>query len=53
MAQATLDMWVAYGEGLDLEEPRTPESTSPTHFREWCEDTLKPAVEAADGQSSR
>jgi uncharacterized protein YbjT (DUF2867 family) len=53
MAQATLDMWAAYGEGLDLGEPRTPESTSPTHFREWCEDTLKPAVEAANGQSSR
>jgi uncharacterized protein YbjT (DUF2867 family) len=53
MAQATLDMWVAYGEGLDLGEPRTPGSTSPTSFREWCEDTLEPAVEAADRQASR
>lgn len=53
MAQATLDMWVAYGEGLDLEEPRTPESSSPTRFREWCEDTLRAAVEAADGESLR
>jgi uncharacterized protein YbjT (DUF2867 family) len=51
MAQATLDMWVAYGEGLDLTEPRTPASSSPTHFRAWCEDTLKPAVDAAGGHS--
>lgn len=47
MAQATLDMWIAYGEGLDLEEPRTAESTTPTHFRQWCADTMKPALEAA------
>jgi uncharacterized protein YbjT (DUF2867 family) len=48
MAQATLDMWIAYGEGLDLAEPRTAVSTTPTSFRQWCEDTLKPAVETAD-----
>jgi hypothetical protein len=31
-------------EGLDNAEPRTPQSTSPTSFRKWCEDVLKPAV---------
>jgi uncharacterized protein YbjT (DUF2867 family) len=51
MAQATLDMWTAYGEGLDLAEPRTAASTTPTSFRQWCEDTLKPAIETADARA--
>ena len=46
MAQANLDMWVAYGKGLDTAEPRTPQSTTPTNFRQWCEDVLKPRVMA-------
>jgi hypothetical protein len=46
MAQATLDMWVAYDQGLDTREPRTPESTTPTSFRQWCEQVLKPRVQA-------
>ncbi|MEV6118487.1 NAD(P)H-binding protein [Streptomyces sp. NPDC052109] len=25
-------------------EPRTPEATTPTTFRQWCEEVLKPAV---------
>jgi uncharacterized protein YbjT (DUF2867 family) len=44
MAQATLDMMVAKNEGLDNAEPRTPESTTPTSFRQWCEEVLEPAV---------
>jgi len=44
MARGNLDMWVAYGHGLDTAEPRTPESTTPTTFRQWCEEVLKPAV---------
>jgi uncharacterized protein YbjT (DUF2867 family) len=44
MAQAHLDMWVAYGQGLDTAEPRTPQSTTPTSFRQWCEEVLKPRV---------
>ena len=44
MVQGYLDMWVAYGQGLDTAEPRTPESTTPTSFRQWCEEVLKPAV---------
>ena len=44
MAQGYLDMWVAYDQGLDTAEPRTPESTTPTSFRQWCEDVMRPAV---------
>jgi uncharacterized protein YbjT (DUF2867 family) len=44
MAQANLDMWVAYNHGLDTAEPRTTQSTTPTSFRQWCEDVLKPRV---------
>ncbi len=53
MAQATLDMWTAYGDGLDLAEPRTAASTTPTSFRQWCDDTLKPAIETADARASQ
>jgi uncharacterized protein YbjT (DUF2867 family) len=44
MAQGMIDMMVAKNEGLDNQEPRTPESTTPTSFRQWCEEELKPAV---------
>jgi uncharacterized protein YbjT (DUF2867 family) len=44
MAQGTLDMMVAKNEGLDNTEPRAPQSTTPTSFRQWCEEVLKPAV---------
>jgi uncharacterized protein YbjT (DUF2867 family) len=44
MAQATVDMMTAKDQGLDNAEPRTPESTTPTSFRQWCEEVLKPAV---------
>jgi uncharacterized protein YbjT (DUF2867 family) len=44
MAQANLDLWVAYNRGLDTAEPRTPQSTTPTSFRQWCEEELKPRV---------
>ena len=44
MAQATADMMVAKNEGLDNAEPRTPEPTTPTTFRQWCQEILHPAV---------
>jgi uncharacterized protein YbjT (DUF2867 family) len=44
MAQGTLEMMLAKNEGLDNAEPRTPESSTPTSFRQWCETVLKPAV---------
>ncbi len=46
MAQANLDMWEAYNQGLDTAELRTPQSTTPTSFRQWCEEELKPRVKA-------
>src|SRR5882762_4658714 len=46
MAQSTLDLWVAYGQGLDTAEPRPPQSPPPPSFRQWCEDVLKPRVMA-------
>ena len=44
MAQGMTDMAWAKNEGLDNAVPRTPENSTPTSFREWCEDVLKPAV---------
>ena len=44
MAQAMIDMLVAKDRGLDNAEPRTPEATTPTSFRQWCEEVLRPAV---------
>ncbi|HTK06371.1 MAG TPA: NAD(P)H-binding protein [Ktedonobacteraceae bacterium] len=44
MTQGMLDMMMAKNEGIDKAEPRTPESTTPTSFRQWCEEVLKPAV---------
>jgi len=43
-AQAFLDMQAAKDNGLDLSEPRTPDNTTPTSFREWCSTVLKPAL---------
>jgi uncharacterized protein YbjT (DUF2867 family) len=44
MAQGMLDMAVAKNDGLDNAEPRTPASTTPTTFRQWCRDVLVPAL---------
>jgi uncharacterized protein YbjT (DUF2867 family) len=61
MAQSLVDMAVAKDEGLDNGEARTPESTTPTTFRQtipttfrqWCEEVLKPAVEDLVPRSRR
>jgi uncharacterized protein YbjT (DUF2867 family) len=49
MAQGMLDMAIAKDNGLDNGVARTPRNAidTPTTFRQWCEDTLKPAVQAA------
>jgi uncharacterized protein YbjT (DUF2867 family) len=44
MAQAMIDMMAAKNEGLFNAEPRTPQSTTPTSFRQWCEEVLRPVV---------
>lgn len=44
MAQGLTDMAWAKNQGLDNAEPRTEENTTPTSFRQWCEEELKPIV---------
>jgi uncharacterized protein YbjT (DUF2867 family) len=44
MARGLLDMALAKDAGLDNGVRRTPENSTPTTFRQWCVDTLKPAV---------
>lgn len=46
MAQAMTDMMSAKNAGLDNAAKRTLLTSTPTSFRQWCEDTLKQAVEA-------
>ena len=43
MAQGMIDMMIAKNEGLDHVVPRTTEGTTPTTFRQWCEEEMKPA----------
>jgi uncharacterized protein YbjT (DUF2867 family) len=43
-AQGIIDMAAASDQGIYNAEPRTPQSTTPTSFRQWCEEVLKPAV---------
>ena len=38
------DMMEAKNEGLDNAAARTPQSTTPTTFRQWAEQSLKPAI---------
>ncbi len=45
MAQGMTDMAWAKDRGIDLFAARTPETSTPTSFRQWCEETLKPAVD--------
>jgi uncharacterized protein YbjT (DUF2867 family) len=47
MAQGMIDMATAKNNGLDNAEPRTPASTTPTTFRQWCQEVLVPAIQAA------
>ncbi|HWY18703.1 MAG TPA: hypothetical protein VNY27_08335 [Solirubrobacteraceae bacterium] len=44
MAQGMTDTAAAKNEGLDNGVQRTPQNSTPTSFREWCEEVLKPAV---------
>ena len=43
-AQGIVDMLVAKDNGMDNMEVRTAENTTPTSFRQWCAEVLKPAV---------
>jgi uncharacterized protein YbjT (DUF2867 family) len=49
-AQRLVDRMASVDQGLYNAEPRTPQSTTPTSFRQWCQDVFKPALLAADGR---
>ena len=44
MAQGLVEMMAAKNAGLDNAEPRTPAATTPTSFRQWCQEVLVPAL---------
>lgn len=44
MAQGLVDMALAKDAGLDNAVPRTAQTSTPTSFRQWCQDVLEPAV---------
>ena len=44
MAQGYTDMAWAKNEGLDNGVQRTPENSTPTSFRQRCDEMLKPTV---------
>jgi uncharacterized protein YbjT (DUF2867 family) len=44
--QGMVDMMRAKDEGLDDAVRRTPETASPTTFRQWCQEVLRPALVA-------
>ncbi|MEU8874890.1 NAD(P)H-binding protein [Streptomyces javensis] len=46
IVQGYVDMMRSKDEGIDAGVRRTPETASPTTFRHWCEEVLKPAVQA-------
>ena len=46
MAQDMADMTEAQNNGIYDAEPCDPDSATPTSFRQWCHDTLMPAVQA-------
>jgi uncharacterized protein YbjT (DUF2867 family) len=52
MAQAMTDMAWAKNQGLDNAVQRTPENSTPTSFREWSEEVLKPAVLEQTGMAA-
>lgn len=45
IAQGMVDMAIAKANGLDQGVVRTPQNSTPTSFRQWCEEVLKPVVE--------
>ncbi|GAA5181175.1 NAD(P)H-binding protein [Rugosimonospora acidiphila] len=46
MAQGLVDMGQAKDAGLDNAVTRTERTGTPTSFRQWCQETLRPAVTA-------
>jgi NAD(P)H-binding len=51
MAQGYTDMARAKNKGLDNGVQRTAQNSTPTTFRQWCEEMLKPAVASRSSSS--
>ncbi len=47
MAQGMIDMNAAKDNGLDNSVARTPQNSTPTSFRQWAEEVLKPAIQGS------
>ena len=47
MAQGLVDMFDAKNAGIDNAVKRTAENTTPTTYRQWCQDVLTPALASA------
>lgn len=45
-AESLVKMMAAKDSGLDSSEPHTSENTTPTSYRQWCNEVLKPAISA-------
>lgn len=45
IADGLVEMYDAKDQGIDNSEPRTAENTTPTSFRKWCEEVLRPALQ--------
>jgi hypothetical protein len=43
-AQGLTGMTAAQNDGIYEAEPHTRRSATPTSFRQWCEEVLKPAI---------
>jgi uncharacterized protein YbjT (DUF2867 family) len=43
-AQGIVDMFAEVERGIYDAEPRTPDTTTPTTFEQWCNEVLKPAL---------
>ncbi|GGS14231.1 hypothetical protein GCM10010252_62100 [Streptomyces aureoverticillatus] len=46
LVEGYVDMMRAKDQGLDDGVRRAADTASPTTFRQWCEEVLKPAVQA-------
>ena len=44
MAHGNVDMWIAKGNGIDNAVKRTPESSTPTTFRDWASRVFRARV---------
>ena len=44
IVEGMFNMMVAKDEGMDNMVERTQDATTPTSFRQWCEEELRPAV---------